>query len=459
MKIRTRLAVICGSICIASGVIIGGSTAAIARQEGIDRLDDTLSDALTSVKNDPNQDVSEILAFAESSPVPISAILYFDDSESVVLLEGKEGLNTLSFPQLKLSDVVRAADEPFTTTGITQLRIAAFSSGDGEWVLVGASITSINEQFRKSLSRSIQLSVAIATLMTLLTYWLIRRSLLPITRIANDAMRIANGNLKVELHGENEGNEIGQLTKSLQNMVNSLSQAVEITSHSESKMREFLGDASHELRTPLTVIRGYIDILNSGQELSTEQRERAMSRLVSESLRMSETINDLLLLAEIGEIPIDIQSSIDLSAILTNQVHDLVEQHKERVVRSTIASNVRVQGDAEQISRMIANVVSNIVRHTPKDSKVEILLSCVDGKAVLVFDDSGPGLSEEMYSRAHEGFQRFDRAHSKTGGGFGLGMSILSSIVQRHNGELTLSKSNFGGLRTQITLPLTSLEL
>jgi signal transduction histidine kinase len=242
-------------------------------------------------------------------------------------------------------------------------------------------------------------------------------------------------------------------------MVNSLKQAVLTTANSESKMREFLGDASHELRTPLTVIRGYIDILNSGQELTIEQRERAMNRLSSESLRMSETINDLLLLAEIGEIPIDNESSVDLSNILVNQIQDLSEQQKERVVKSTIASEVHVRGDFEQISRMIANVISNIARHTPKEAQVEVLLSRIDGNAVLVFDDAGPGLSDEMYARSHEGFQRFDRAHSKNGGGFGLGLSILSSIVQRHNGELSLSRSNLGGLRTQITLPLASLKV
>lgn len=459
MKIRTRLAVLFGAMFIASGVIIGGSSALIARHEGVNQLDSTLSDALSSVENDPNQDVSGILTYAESSRVPISAMLYFDDSESVVLTEGKEGPNDLSFPQLELSEVTRAAEEPFSKSGIVDLRIAAFSSGNGEWVVVGASMTSVNQQFRESLSRSIQLSVAIAALMTLITYLLVRRALIPITRIAADAMSIADGNLEIELQSAKRGNEIGQLTNSLQIMVNSLKQAVLTTANSESKMREFLGDASHELRTPLTVIRGYIDILNSGQELTIEQRERAMNRLSSESLRMSETINDLLLLAEIGEMRIDDESSVDLSSILVNQIQDLSEQQKERVVKSTIASEVHVQGDFEQISRMVANVISNIARHTPKEAQVEVLLSRIDGKAVLVFDDAGPGLSDEMYARSHEGFQRFDRAHSKNGGGFGLGLSILSSIVQRHNGELSLSRSNLGGLRTQITLPLASLKV
>ena len=459
MKIRTRLAVIFGAVFIAGGALIGGSSAVIARFEGVRQIDKTLNDALKSVENDPNQDVSGILTFAESSRVPMSAMLYFDDSESVALIEGKEGTDILRFPSLELSEVTSAADKPLSKSGKLEMRIAAFSSGNGEWLVVGASLKSVNQQFNDSLSQSLQLSFAIAVLFTFLTYWLIRRALFPISRIVESAMSIADGNLEVELNVEGRSDEIGKLTNSLQIMVNSLRDAVLTTSNSESKMREFLGDASHELRTPLTVIRGYIEILNSGQELSVEQRARAMSRLSSESLRMAETIDDLLLLAEIGEAREDSHSTIDLSQILANQLQDLTDQHQERVVKSTITSNVYVLGDFEQITRMIGNLISNIVRHTPTEAQVEVMLSRMDDKAVLVFDDAGPGLSDEMYSRSREGFQRFDRAHSKNGGGFGLGLSILSSIVQRHHGELSLSRSNLGGLRTQITLPLASLKM
>jgi signal transduction histidine kinase len=103
---------------------------------------------------------------------------------------------------------------------------------------------------------------------------------------------------------------------------------------------------------------------------------------------------------------------------------------------------------------MISNVISNISRHTAENTEVEIVLTHLDGNAIFIFDDAGPGLSAELYARSKEGFQRFDRAHSKSGGGFGLGLSILSSIVQRHGGTLSMSKSPLGGLRTQITLPV-----
>ena len=452
MKLRTRLALLVGAVFVVGGGAIGGSSALIARQEAIDALDGVLSDAIASVRNDPAQDVSAVIEIADSSPVPISALLFFDDSEPVILVESRDGSEIMRFPALSVAEVTRAAEESMNKSAETELRIAAYSTGNGEWLVVGSSMTSISNQFHKSLIRSVQLSLVIALFMVVLVYWLIRRALLPIARVTRDAQGIAEGDLDRELAPAVGSSEIGQLSTSLHAMVNSLRSAVETTTRSESLMREFLGDASHELRTPLTVIRGYIEILNSGQELSEEQRERAMSRLVSESQRMSQTINDLLLLAELGEVRHQMSEVVDLSLLVSNHVRDFSEQQKNRIVKSTIASDVKVEGSSEQLSRMISNVISNISHHTPGDAEVDVVVSTIDGELNLVFDDAGPGLSAEMYTRTREGFQRFDRAHSKTGGGFGLGLSILSSIVQRHGGSLSLSPSPLGGLRTHITL-------
>ena len=452
MKLRTRLALLVGAVFVVGGGAIGGSSALIARQEAIDALDGVLGDAIASVRNDPAQDVSAVLEIADSSPVPISAMLFFDDSEPVVLVESRDGSEIVRFPALSIAEVTRAAEESMNKSAETELRIAAYSTGNGEWLVVGSSMSSISNQFHKSLIRSVQLSLVIALFMVVLVYWLIRRALLPIARVTRDAQGIAEGDLDRELAPAVGSSEIGQLSTSLHAMVNSLRSAVETTTRSESLMREFLGDASHELRTPLTVIRGYIEILNSGQELSEEQRERAMSRLVSESQRMSQTINDLLLLAELGEVRHQMSEVVDLSLLVSNHVRDFSEQQKNRIAKSTIASDVSIVGNSEQLSRMISNVISNISRHTPDDAEVDVVLAEVDGNAILVFDDAGPGLSAELYARTREGFQRFDRAHSKTGGGFGLGLSILSSIVQRHGGTLSLSQSPLGGLQTHITL-------
>ncbi len=454
MKLRTRLAILVGIVMIVGGGVIGGASALVARQGAIKALDNVLGNAIDVVRLDPVGNVSMILDFAESSPVSLSAMLFYSDGEPVALVEGRVGNDNLEFPRLSITQVEKATLQPLSLAASSAIRMSALKTSDDEWLVVGVSTYEVSSQFRNALLRSIELSLLIAAAMVALVYWMIRRELRPVARLTHDARAIAGGNLNVTLSKESGRNEIAQLTESLTTMVNSLRDAVKITTRSEVRMREFLGDASHELRTPLTVIRGYIDILNSGNELSQETHDRAMNRLTSESLRMSRIIDDLLLLAELDEVNHDKVDVVDLSAIVADHVQDLIAQQPQRRVSSTVATDVRVQGNRELVERILSNLMSNIARHTNADADVGVALVEQEGIAILIVDDAGPGLSTEMYARSSDGFQRFDRAHSQSGGGFGLGLSILSSIVQRHGGVLTMSQSPLGGLRTSVTIPM-----
>jgi len=454
MKLRTRLAILVGIVMIVGGGVIGGVSALVARQGAIKALDNTLGKAIDVVRLDSVGDVSKILDFAESSPVPMSAMLFYSDGEPVALVEGRVGNDNLTFPALSIMQVQKATIQSQSLTGSIGIRMSALQTSGDEWLVVGVSTYEVGSQFGAAFRRNIELSLLIAAAMVALVYWMIRRELRPVAQLTQDARAIAGGNLSVMLSKESGKNEIAQLTESLTTMVNSLRDAVEVTTRSEIRMREFLGDASHELRTPLTVIRGYVDILNSGNELSQEIHDRAMHRLTSESLRMSQTINDLLLLAELDEVNHDKVDGVDLSAMVADHVQDLTVQQPQRRVSSTVATDVRVQGNRELLERIFSNLMSNIARHTNTDADVGVSLVEREGSAILIVDDAGPGLSTEMYARSFEGFQRFDKAHSQSGGGFGLGLSILSSIVQRHGGVLTMSQSPLGGLRTIVTIPI-----
>lgn len=455
MKLRTRLAATLGIALVVSGVLIGGATAWLSRSDEIHRIDGLLSGITAKISADPNNDVETLLAAVETTPIPIIGEIYFADTDPFTVVEGLEGNKALLLPKLSQATVNRAIAQPLTVDGLTSLRIRATASGEGQWIVIGTSLRDVNKQFIESLLKSLLISAGIALIAMFLIWFALRRELHPITQITQSATAIASGDLGVELPVSARTNEVGELTSALRAMTNKLQAAVTVTSLSEQRMREFLGDASHELRTPLTVVRGYVDILFSGQELSDEQRERAIRRLISESKRMDVIINDLLLLAELDEVNQDKVDVVDLSAMVVDHVRDLTAQQPQRRVSSTVATDVRVQGNCEQIERILSNLMSNVVRHTSTDADLGVSLAERDGVAILVVDDAGPGLSTEMYARSSEGFQRFDRAHSQSGGGFGLGLSILSSIVQRHGGVLTMSQSPLGGLRTSVTIPIS----
>lgn len=454
MKLRTRLAATLGIALVSSGVLIGGATAWLSRSDAVHRIDVSLGVLTARISADPNNDVQILLDSAETSPFPLIGEIFYDDADPFSVVEGHEGDTLLTLPTLSIATVSRSVQQPITIDGSPSLRIRATASGDGQWIVVGTSLREVNAQFTRSLLQSLLVSAGIALLTVLVIWLLLRRELRPIISVTESAIAIAGGDLGVELPVSARTNEVGELTSALQAMTNRLQDAVAMTSQSEQRMREFLGDASHELRTPLTVVRGYVDILFSGRELSDEQRERAIRRLVSESRRMDIIINDLLLLAELGEVNVALDDEVDFSRIVVDHFTDLGMHQLDRKVTIDVEPSLMLRGNAAHLERLVANIKSNILRHTESDDEVRVSLAQRHGDIVLEVNDAGPGLSPTMYRRSTTEFQRFDHSRSHDGGGFGLGLSIIASIIQRHSGALELSPSALGGLRTRVVLPL-----
>lgn len=451
MTLRTRLALTVGVVIVVGGLVTGASNARVAREESFSRVAAVLNDALKLVDRDPDKDTSVLVQFADSSPLPISATLFVTDDDPISLVSGVDGDTPVVIPRLTGEQINDTTEGTRSLTG--SLLAKSMEVGEGEWVTVAASTRDIEDRYRSSLVRSLQVSLAVALATLVAAWWLIRRSLRPVAALTADASRISAGNLDVALPMVHGRNEIAQLSGALGSMVESLRNSLTVTAQSEQQMREFLGDASHELRTPLTVIRGYIDILDSGKELSAEQHERAMRRLVGESQRMAGIIDDLLLLAELGEVPLAVDGGVEMSRLVDDHARDLMAQQPERPFGMNVQPGMVVRGDTGQLQRVLANVFANIARHTPGTARVEVSLVADGDHVVLVVDDAGPGLSAEMYGRPTTGFQRFDRGRSADGGGFGLGLSIIASVVNAHRGVFEMSPSPLGGLRSRISLP------
>jgi len=288
----------------------------------------------------------------------------------------------------------------------------------------------------------------------------IRRDVRKISRLVDAAGLIAEGDAEVELPAGTGESEVDRLARALRHMVDSLQHSIEVERDTQQSMQTFLGDASHELRTPLTVIKGYVELLQKNPDAGPEQTARAYERMLAESNRMDALIRDLLLLAELGETKTDTKvmselSLIDFSAVVGTAVDDLRILQPERPVVVSIDAGIEILGARDLILQVLANLTSNIRRHTLVTDSLRVSLRAEDGMfAVLSFDDSGRGLPQEFYEAGISHFQRFDNSRSRESGGSGLGMSILAAIVRKHGGEIKLEKSDLGGLRTEIRLPL-----
>jgi two-component system OmpR family sensor kinase len=240
-------------------------------------------------------------------------------------------------------------------------------------------------------------------------------------------------------------------------MISSLRSSLRAKDESEQGMRRFLGDASHELRTPLTVIKGYGEMLKDAENLDPAQRSRAIDRLNAESARMDTLISDLLRLSRLDQHPVISADLVDLSSVTSDFAQDLRDQEVGRNVELEIEEDVIVRGDESLLRQVLANIMGNIRRHTPVDSPVRVRLSLDEANgssnAHLVVDDAGPGISPEKREIAVARFGRLEESRSRQGGGFGLGLSIVSQVVALHGGELKLGSSPLGGLRLEILIP------
>lgn len=221
-----------------------------------------------------------------------------------------------------------------------------------------------------------------------------------------------------------------------------------------ARMQEFLGDASHELRTPLTVVKGYVEMLSKKQLVSEEDQNRAFARVGTEINRMENLIQDLLLLAELGESGTRDIEKIDLSEILNAHGTDFTTLNPKREVLLRIDSGLEVLASRDYLSRFIQNAFTNIMRHTESDTAVTITCTKSGKNALMVIEDAGLGLPDKAYAENIRSLNRFDKSRSRENGGSGLGMSIMSAVIEKLNGSFALRKSALGGLAVVVTLPL-----
>ena len=166
---------------------------------------------------------------------------------------------------------------------------------------------------------------------------------------------------------------------------------------------------------------------------------------------MAKLVEDLLLLARLDEgRPLD-RVPVDLVSLIEEVISDVSASHPSRTVMFDTASPVVVYGDAASLRRVVLNVVTNAVTHTPASATVAVHTAAESGHGVLEVRDSGPGMDPDNVTHV---FDRFWRAEaSRTRSGSGLGLSIVAGIVRAHDGEVTLDSSPDRGTVVSIVLP------
>src|SRR5690606_22051134 len=139
----------------------------------------------------------------------------------------------------------------------------------------------------------------------------------------------------------------------------------------------------------------------------------------------------------------------DLGALASSVVHDLAEMGADVAVEA--APGVRVQGEPLNLRRAVGNLVENAVKFA---GAAHVRVTAEAGQALVVVEDTGPGLPEADLEAVFEPFRRAEPSRSRETGGAGLGLAVARGIARAHGGDVTLSNRPDGGLAARLTLPL-----
>jgi heavy metal sensor kinase len=282
-------------------------------------------------------------------------------------------------------------------------------------------------------------------------WFLAGHALSPLSRMARAARAIDADNLSVRLPVEHRGDEIARLAESINAMLERLE-------HSFRKVKQFSGDASHELRTPLAILRGETEVTLRWAREADDYRRTLESNL-EEIDRMGRIIDDLLTLArsDAGELPVEMKeiSLSDLLQELYMAGNTLGEAKRIPVfLHLEVEREIRIRGDELRLRQMFLNLISNAIKYTLPEGRVDISLTVVGGEAVISVADSGIGIPAQHLPHIFDRFYRIDKARNRADGGTGLGLAITKSIVEAHSGRITVGSVPEQGSTFTVYLPI-----
>ena len=281
--------------------------------------------------------------------------------------------------------------------------------------------------------------------------WLLaRRALKPVDIMTQAARRISGEHLSERLQETGSGDELDRLAKTLNDMLGRLDDAFH-------QMRQFSADASHELQTPLTILKGEMEVALRSPR-SPKEYQRVLESGLEEIDRISQLVEGLLLLAraDAGVLRLDLRP-VKLKELLQEiyeQMKVVADDHSVNLQTASMEP-VSIQGDRENLRRLLLNLVDNAIKYTAEAGSVTLSVQAEGEWAAVRIFDTGIGLSKDEQDRIFTRFYRAVEARSQGEGGAGLGLCIAQSIAEAHGGRIQVESTPGQGSTFTVFLPQT----
>ena len=279
----------------------------------------------------------------------------------------------------------------------------------------------------------------------ILMLWIYAGISVPLNKLRNATHKIAEGNLNftMEVTGDDE---ISDLCLDFEEMRKRLLESTEQKLAFDQESKELLSNISHDLKTPLTAIKGYVEGIMDGVADTPEKMDRYIRTIYNKTNDMDRLINELTFYSKIdaNRIPYTF-NKINVKNYFEDCVEEMgIELESKGFAfsyKNEVGDDVEVIADAEQIKRVINNIVSNSVKYMDKsDPRIDIRVKDVGDFVQIEIEDNGRGIGTKELPNIFERFYRAD-ASRHSAGGSGIGLSIVKKIIEDHGGKIWASST------------------
>lgn len=240
-------------------------------------------------------------------------------------------------------------------------------------------------------------------------------------------------------------------------------QMLEALQLADRRKDEFLAMLAHELRNPLAPISTAAHMLKLSR--ADPRRVADASEIISRQVgHMTRLVDDLLDvsrvtrgLVQLEREPVDMQSVVSTAV---EQVKPLVQSRNHELRTRISAGSCRVNGDYHRLVQIVANLLNNAAKYSPRGGVIEVGLEPVEGRVVLTVTDNGLGIAPEMIDHVFEPFAQANRTPDRSQGGLGIGLALVRSLVELHDGDVRANSLGPGkGSTFRVELPVTRVGL
>jgi two-component system OmpR family sensor kinase len=446
-RLGTRLALGLGALALVVFAVVGVVTVDIMRDYLNRRLDEQLQ----------TSQVNEVGRLAGTHGMPDSPYAWYS-----AVFEVDAGVATpkpgsvLPADSAKLADLARTVTEhgvlrTVNLSGQGAYRLRACPVDTGEVLVSAAPQGDLNRTVDQLVLVELVAFLIALVALVLVGRIVLRRGLRPLNDMAGTAHDIATRDLTESAHlpmrasGTGGGVEVEELRSAFNVMLAHIESSLAARTATNERLRRFIADASHELRTPLTSIRGYADLFRYAAANEPAERDAHLAKIREATARMSLLVDDLLLLARLdateSEAPLRVEDTdvVEVAAAAADAFRVVNPDHP-LTVRSGVPEAV-MRADPVRLRQVLDNLLGNAATHTPPGTPVTLAVDFSEGDSggvVIEVADAGPGIPDADRARIFDRFYRVDDSRTRGNGGTGLGLAVVRSLAEAHDGTVEM---------------------